>query len=231
MKSIFSLLALLMGIFQMSWAQSTSAGVDVFYETFSMKTLRNYQQPAKGSRMPLEITQSFPSNIGLRVSLVKNLKGGFSTGVSAGFTSTGGRVAYSDYTGSTRSDIIISGLQVGSISGFKLFVRNKYELNVNFAVGVVLNKMEETYNLHLVQPAFDETKTQISRSVNFFMLPCIDAGKHFSQRFFEKINLGYEGNIHGKMKTTGGKKTGLVAEWDGVRAGLGVLYVFSKPGN
>lgn len=78
------------------------------------------QSVRDGIGVPAEATDRFPPFLSVRGDVVVPLEDGFRVGVEGGFSSAGGRVAYSDVTGSYRYDQVVRRVYLGAYSEITL---------------------------------------------------------------------------------------------------------------
>jgi hypothetical protein len=169
---------------------------------------------------------------GLRIFGSLSIDNNFSTGILLGMISTGGRSAYSDFTGTATRDIIVNGIQVGSINRYTFFTHKKLSLTARMTIGGIFTNVKLDQHIHLVQPESETRTISQLQSVNFYSDLGIEAGYRID-RFLFKVFSSYEFGAPSDMKFKTGDATAaggptFDVSWDGFRAGLGVEFKFSK---
>lgn len=102
----FAFLLLLMIVCD-SKAQEISLGLGVGYDTFWMGNVKDFQgMLARGLPFNAQVLESFPAYADFSLSCMKSYPKWYWGGI-VGHTSTGGRVYYSDYSGSIALDQLI----------------------------------------------------------------------------------------------------------------------------
>lgn len=112
--SLTVLLMLMLFLQNSAYSQGFKVSTSLGYATFNlseMETLQN--QIISNSNLPLKKTDTFPAQPYYQIQLLRETKSKNAIGIFVGFTSTGGRVTASDFSGRVNSDQLLSSYQVG----------------------------------------------------------------------------------------------------------------------
>jgi hypothetical protein len=200
---------------------------------YKMQELKSYQNLLRSS-FPVDpkITASFPNFWFYEIQMKHLLKNKSFAGLSGSYGSTGGRIYYSDYSGSTTNEQLLSFKSYAILIGFSLYKPNDFiSINLEIKPGIIgtdlLIRPTTTIN-NASQTA--EIKLQ---STNVMVEPTLDfqfRRGSWALSFF----LGYNFNvIKGSLNYSADNRYLLlnqptVADWSGVRTGVGASYQFKK---
>lgn len=219
-----------------AFAQKWSVAGEIFYGTFKMKSIKDYQHGIVVWPAPDEfkVVDNFPAYIGYNFLAGYNVSPRLSLGIRLQYTSTGGRVAYGDYSGELIVDQLLHGYSAGINSTYRLTNPSDWDVYMSFTAGAMRTSLTNVYSFHL----FDQSPSIYEyrfRSYNYFFNPAITVKRRFNDHLGFYASLGYEFQIHRTLrssindewylKTMDGKDD-VVAEWDGLRIGIGISYHF-----
>lgn len=206
-------------------AQGIKLSAEINYGTYRMQSLKEFQTPPSGYYIPLKVVDDFPGFVGFKMHALYPISNKFSTGIYAGFSTTGGKTAYSDYSGSASNTIVCRGYSVGSYNEVKVREFGSYSLAATFLMGVIVNDATfATKGQAMFYTYEDEEKF---KSVNMMFNPGASLTRTFDL-FFLRALISYEFNFAGDLKS---KENGdhllnfndpVKVQWDGLRVGLAV---------
>ena len=218
------------------FAQKWNVAGEIFYGTFKMKSMKDYQQSiVDGSdQFKFKIVDNFPAYVGYNFMAGYNVSPRTSLGVRIQYTSTGGRVAYGDYSGERTIDHLLHGYGLGLNSTYRLTNPGDWEFYLSGTAGVMRTSLTNVYSSYLYDQPSSPYEYRF-RSYNYFFNPAIKVNRRFNDHFGFYASLGYEFQIHRALrssindewylKTMDGKDD-VVAEWDGLRISIGISYRF-----
>jgi hypothetical protein len=233
MRKLLLVFALLLIVFAMpAVAQEFMIGVEGNFGFYSMASLKETQKLPAGYPVQFKSVQNFPVTPGFRVSALLKLHEAIAVGIFGGRASTGSRLAYSDFTGQTSRDVIVSGNYIGSYNRFTFFTLGAWSLHGRFSIGAVLNKVEFENFLHLENTDYESVERSEWRSANLFADLGIE-GERALGRFYAKAFASYEIGQSGDADLKHGsndypRDRNFHVEWDGARLGLGLAYRIIK---
>jgi hypothetical protein len=214
-----------------SLAQKFIAGFEGYIGINDMTSLKESQQLPENYPIPYKSVQNFPAQPGIRIYGLLNLNERLGVGLNAGHTKTGSRLTYSDYTGSTYRDVVVSAFYVGSYNRFTLFTQGPWSFDWRLSAGVILNTATFENRITLVDPAFESKEQSKWTSTNFFSDMGAE-GRYRWKQFNMKAFASFEINSGEKPKIKSGSEeypgTEFKIDWTGIRLGLGVEYRFEK---
>jgi hypothetical protein len=228
---IFALLLLPLGL-RAQLTISGAAGIG----TFKMDDFHSLQTQIL-SQLPVEgkITSSFPSYLFYQgsvkwISPAKNVMG-----LSFEYGSTGGRIYYSDYSGTLYSDQRLHYYQVNINFGMMANLPRNYFLELDLKPGITLSRLEMADYQNIGGLDFAESINV--KSINIILQPTLSAIRRWRNIGFQLMG-GYHFTINaGKLHPKGNRDVYLVdtksekvnANWSGVRLGFGIIgYIKNK---
>jgi hypothetical protein len=220
-------------------AQKWSVSGEVFYGTFKMKTMKDFQkeiqanEPAYGFR----VVTKFPGYAGYNFLAGYSISSRTSLGVRLQYVSTGGRVDYGDYSGQRTYDQLLHAYSLGINATCLLTELANWQVNFSFTTGAMQTSLENVYRYQ--QGDVNSASSSEWRSTNYFFNPAFTLNKRFSNHLMLYVSVGYEFQIapalrssedqQQYLKASGGAKD-VTAEWDGARIGAGITYRFALSG-
>jgi hypothetical protein len=206
------------------------------YGRYSLTTIKDFQQTIQNS-FPVpdaEASDQFPPYYFYQLSSKAPISENNMFGVTLSYGSTGGRISYSDYSGSLVAEQLIKYYGFNLSIGPYYKLPNNLDLFIDFKPGLTITNLELTAQ-QVIQSSRSNDSNQF-RSTNFGIQPTFNLSKRFGD-FSAFIFAGYQVTISsGKLKLTENKDLHLVdnksqdvlAVWDGVRLGLGITCYFIK---
>jgi hypothetical protein len=203
------------------------------YGSYKMKSLKSFQEKLS-QRYPVnaQITSSFPSfwYYELAAKWEQNKTTFF--GASLSFGSTGGRIYYSDYSGSIGSDQLVSFVSYGGTVGrSKGFFNDKLnlELELKYLLMIGTLKISE-YNSF----SGSITNDQFYNSTNLAIQPNFNL-KYRVRLIGFNSSIGYNLNlIKGELKDIDrnyfiNESNPTYLDWSGIRASVGISFYIKNP--
>lgn len=144
---------------------------------------------------------------------------GFGIGASIGFSETGSRYSYSDYSGLIRSDILAKFVNFSLLMVYETEpVQNLsliFELMPGWSISNVI--FEDLLSIG----SYEETNKLRFTSNNQFITASIGLKYHW-KFFIVKTSIGYQTDVHQGMLNQGNNKYDLKANWSGFRTGISI---------
>jgi hypothetical protein len=200
--------------------------------SFSMTDLRNQQLSVRNA-MPVKakVISSFPDYWFYNGGMKWAFENGIMFGADGSYTSSGGRLYYSDYSGKIIYDQTVKSFSVSTLIG-KIFKLNgeSVTLQCYLMVGTTFSKYDDHYS---EQSDFSrDNKFELSGKSRF-MQPVINLSKRFGF-VAANVSLGYyqtviPGNL--SMTSSGSQPSNgysFTADWSGLRVGCGLSFYFRK---
>lgn len=164
-----------------------------------------------------EMTSNFPTTPQFGGIFIVHFGKIYGLGFQYAFSSTGSRLAASDYSGSYHFDNVITGHSIGLVNNFRAFCYKNFGIDLQLNLGTVLSsiKLKEDYTIS------DTSMTTSAKytSQGFYIEPRImfDYGWKLLKT---GIYLGYNYNPGGKLKDQAGNKSSQTTSWSGIRFGI-----------
>lgn len=206
-------------------AQEVNIFAEVNYGTFQMTSLKKFLTPPESYYLPLKVVDQFPGFVGLKAYGVIKFSDRFATGIFVGFTSTGGKSTYSDYSGYIDHKIKCSGFSIGSHNEFTLQYFDKWSLEGTFLMGATINQADFAYEYETSY--FQSYISEKYRSVNMLFNPGLAITRQLGNVKFRGL-ISYELNFAGDLKAAeSGEyllniREPVRVQWDGLRIGIAV---------
>jgi hypothetical protein len=215
-----------------SQAQELSIGLESGYGFYNMSSLREMESVVEGNAIPYKQVQSFPATPFVKGFARMRIENVLSTGIVLGYSRTGSRMTYSDYSGSAYRDVVVNGLQVGSSNLFQVYKMDNYLLNVRLNIGAVFNSTTFEHSISLNDAAYSVYWTSKFTSINPYFSVGADITRTLG-RFAVTIFADYEFNVPGDVKlkssnTSNPSPSNFDVDWGGARIGLSCAYRFLK---
>jgi hypothetical protein len=190
----------------------------------------------KGMPVKAQVTASFPAYWFFELTATNELKGKLLLGGSLSYGSTGGRVSYSDFSGSLWSDQLVSNYTITTLFGTKTsWFNGKLSLQGDVRPGITVTTMDYSYNQDagtssyysrskyhslnlIIQPTATLSYRWRSLSVNSFVGYNINFVKGDLRSYdnFSSFGYYYPGN------------SSTHADWSGLRAGGGLALAINE---
>lgn len=240
MKNILIACLCLFSIYNTAYSQfARSVCVKGGYNFFSMSDLKNFQHGLQDDLIQqgigAKITDSYPGHYGFQAGLqiplallsAKEIRiGGF-----IDFTSTGGRVHYSDYSGEIKIDQKATAISLGATISFSAYTKDIFQLYFDLNARIIFSKFKNEFSSRL----FDETETQTLdfSSVSFgfepTLVPSINVypfnfGLSFSYMLALPTTLQFSEYDDANLLDKNGDE--VTIDWSGFKLGLVAKYLF-----
>jgi hypothetical protein len=216
-KHTIIILLLLTALSNQLTAQKTSFGFETGYGTYQMTEIKQLLETSMSSNvLQPQCTSNFPGYIYFRPYVVFEYRN-FNIGVAYTLMSTGARYSIHDYSGDYKLDAQIVGNAVGLFLELPLYTNDKLKFFIAAEGGIIYNKIniKEILQLNDIgQPYYDHNNSSLT-SKNIFAKPYLKAEYKIAKNINSTISIGYHKDI-----------TQNVADWDGIRAGIGISYKF-----
>lgn len=211
-------------------AQFTVSG-SVGYGSFRMHDMKLFQKELKnGFPVNAQITSSFPSFWFYELSAIRS-HDEFTVGGSAYYTSTGGRIYYSDYSGMVASDQLLNAFGITAIFGGTISSENKkLSLTGDLRPGIVRTNLDLIFKEEISSPR--QTTKLSFHSFGFTFQPTLTLNGKLG-RFGLNILAGYQLGIAGKLYyeddkeaflTHGNDDAEVKVDWSGFRTSVGLSF-------
>lgn len=201
------------------------------YKMNDMSRLLDISFLAMQSSLPpgLRITDNFPGYIthNLDIAYAFNRH---EVGLKGTFMTTGGKIAYADYSGKYHENLTLNGFRIGGMYRFH-FCRTRLgglPLSLFGEVSPAITFSELKYKALLNLPDYNVTETNTednisTNEIGFSVQPLIGGQLFFSKNIFASISIGYDFEFESRLETTNDM---LRADWSGFRFNAGVGYRF-----
>lgn len=234
MRKIVWLACLVMCTIGTANAQEISASFG--YATFSMGDFKDFNKElASQSPLPSRVTNNFPGYLNAEISFTYPLiNEQWLTGIYAGFTSTGSRIAYNDYSGHQYIDQQLMALSLGLQGQFPFNPDDKSIFGIKLKAGIV--STFHTLESEVVIYSNSSSDNIKFRSVNVSLEPVIYFKRQLFGRFSLQADAGYAAHVvKGELYLKGDSDAYLTddagdpirADWSGLRVSLGLVYRLS----
>jgi hypothetical protein len=212
----------------------------VMYNTFNMKDMKAMQEELF-EEFPFETkaTSSFDPYAGFQLSvgtIFEQTDFSWQTGLTLGYTSTGGRIGYSDYSGVARGDQLLNLFSFGIIGGIDKTFKDK-KWTVGFDLPLTYDLTNFTLKNELIINGYPpETQQYKFKSEGLSVQPRVNLFRNFSD-----LSIGLSAGYHLSILnpdlvwkedgqstlTLQDSNEPVKAQWNGFRAGLVVRYSFT----
>lgn len=189
----------------------------------SLQTMR-YSLPKT-----IRITDNFPGYITHNFDVAYSSRH-HEIGLKGTYMTTGGKIAYADYSGKYYEKLTLNGYRIGAMYKFHFLetqVGNKtFSLFGEVSPAITFTQLK--YKALLSLPDYDihETNTEDNISTNesgFSIQPLIGGQLFITNNLFTFANIGYDFEFGSKLETTNNM---LRADWSGFRINAGIGYKF-----
>lgn len=212
-------------------AQRVIAGLNVGYATFRMSDLKDFQVQIRGGYgVEMRQVETFPGYLNFSGNLLFGFNK-FYVGVLAGHTSTGGRLHYSDYSGSMTSDQFVRMNYIGHVIGAKINRGTLYEVFLGGTLLYFKNRLLLEERLYVGD---QESVLQLDyTSENIATGPFVEVRRNLG-RFMARASAGAELHVPTPLSSNddqlGDSDEGITVQPGGLRVNVGVAYKFKMRG-
>ena len=171
------------------YGQTVEVSINGGYSTFGMSSLKDFQEDIL-SQMPVQgkVTSSFPGYLNYSFEVVF-FDSTYFVGIMIGHTSTGGRIQYTDYSGSITHDQFVKMNYSGFVAA-KRIITTKYG-NVFLGSNVLAYKNKVDFKSNEIVLNQETTSTSQFESLNIALGAFFEIQKRIKKMIL-KGNLGYE---------------------------------------
>lgn len=183
------------------------------------------------SQLPagVRITDNFPGYITHNIDASYQIKR-HEFGLKGTYMTTGGKIAYSDYSGEYYEKLTLNGYRVGAMYRFH-FVKSKlgsFPLSLYGELSPAVTFTNLKFNALLSLPDYDinETNTEdivSTKETGFSIQPLIGAQLFMTRNIFVTMSGGYNFELGSYLSTTNDRYR---ADWSGLRVNGGVGFSF-----
>jgi len=147
-------------------------------------------------------------------------------GIEAGYNSTAGRIAYSDYSGKVTLDQFVRSPRVGFSAAFGLHeINSPWEFYVLLNGGTLFNSYKLDFDLETAQTK-DSDHAEF-QSINVYVSGGAGVSRNFNKLFIN-LKLLYQKDIPSDLKLVAdndatlvnAKGDGVGVDWSGIRVGI-----------
>jgi hypothetical protein len=202
------------------------------YGTYAMKHLKSLEDEVPASfPVQMKTLSSYPPYLNFEGSVVYQTQSAFFYGVTIGRGSTGGRMHYSDFSGSVGYDQLVNYSSIHAALGLaRKYPDRDIELRFDLHPGVMITNFELLFYYRVGAVSFKQ-KDEF-KSTNLAIQPTVSLSKrmgHFGLDAVAGINATV---VRGKLEHSENKESYLTnsyggalrADWSGFRVGIGVSY-------
>ena len=174
------------------------------------------------------ITDRFPGYITHNIDATYHLKR-HEFGIKGTYLTTGGKIAYSDYSGEYFEKITLNGYRVGAMYRFHFLKSQIGNLPLSFygELSPAITFTSLKYNALLNLPEYDvhETPEDVlsTNETGYSIQPLIGAQLFLTRNIFFNVSAGYDFEFGAKLSTANNL---LRVDWTGFRANGGVGFSF-----
>jgi hypothetical protein len=200
-----------------SSGQTVRISYEPGYGVYSLSNLKteqiSFSKQING--LPVKAVVQFPDYINHSASIGFYMDKDNILGFNVSYLTTGGRNHISDYTGEYKLDMILNGYQVGIESEHIIDLKNKFDMNFNFKMGLIKSNLDISEYL-IIYGLDSNTITDHYSETNFFLEPNLNVSYHITKGIAVKVGVGYNLNTS--------SFNGALIDWSGPRARIGISY-------
>lgn len=221
-KIIITVICVYIFIFNNLYAQNITVSYYAGYGTYRMGDMKD---------MLNETEKAFKS-LGLDGRIINNFPGYFNQTIQAGYSikehhfgleyglmSTGGKVGYSDYSGSMNDEINAKANKLGLFYKYHFYNqkvgKNWLSFFATVSPGVIFSEMEMIEDIHILLPSMtglnvDKNEKARFEATSFYVEPQLGISFRFLNYFSAQLSAGYDIGINRNLKG----KSGIISdEW------------------
>jgi len=176
--------------------------------------------------VPISITDDFPNHYTHYGEVTYSIKDN-AFGINITSLSSGGRLAYSDYSGEIAYNLNANAVRVGVLYRNFFFQTNKgkeknLSLFAEVSPAVTFNSITSNgyYKTTTGRNEIDPKHIVESKSIGLSIMPNVGLQWNVTKSFGANLNLGYNAELPGKSKDIKDTKI----DWTGIRFGVGLNY-------
>ena len=198
-------------------AQKINIGCEAGYGTYEMTQIKQILETSISSNiLQPQCTSNFPGYMYFRPFMEVEYRY-LNIGVAYTLMSTGARYSIHDYSGVYKLDAQIVGNAVGLFLELPIYSIDRLKFLIAAEGGIIFNKINITESLQLnnIGQPYNEQNNSNLTSNNLFVKPYLKAEYNIAKNINSTISVGYHKDI-----------TQNIADWDGIRASIGICYNF-----
>lgn len=214
-----------------------SVGYSVGYGSYDMgdmKGLLNNMKSAMLSQypdLPFAVADNFPGHATHSLDLAYRIKG-HEMGLRGTYLTTGGNVAYSDYTGKYSGKLTLNGYRLGLnyryyAPGFDVGT-GTLSLYVELSPGIMFTNLKSEEYIRIFDQAQYADENLDMNATGFFLLPQVGAKWDIIPSLGVHIGGGYDIQVTSNNFKQQGQKTFYKPDWSGIRINGGISYTFGR---
>lgn len=221
--------------FQMS-AQFT-ASYSVGYGEYKMKGVSELLEYVYGNMkeqlpgIPLKIVDDFPNYINHSMDFGYRWKR-HEAGLRFSYLTTGGKVAYADYSGSYEGKLIVNGCRVGL--NYRIYApiqefekMGALHFFAELSPAVIFTKLKSKEHIKIFELEQSPQEQLDLNASSFSLLPQVGLKWFVTPLISFHVGGGYEFQFESKFKQKG-EKTYIESDWTGFRLNAGVAVTLGK---
>lgn len=197
------------------------------YAMDDMTKILNMSLGALGDQLPsgVKITDNFPGYLTHNIDATYQLKR-HEFGLKATYITTGGKIAYADYSGKYHELLTLNGFRIGALYRFHFVNTHIGNLPLSFfgelSPAITFTKLK--YDALLSLPDYDINEVNkndniSSNETGYSIQPLVGAQLSLTKNIFVSISGGYDIELGSKLSTTNNM---LRVDWSGIRLNAGV---------
>ena len=198
------------------------------YGTFSMSSMRHtfleQEEPVKG----MKLNDDFPGK------LTQDVKAGLSfyrwdAGVEFGYLTTAAKKSLTDYSGKYKNEIRNKGFKTGIFARYCMIGQDfPLKMYAQLSAGTIFTKSRLTEKLNLPNGGHTEMEEVKLKTTNLYLQPALVIQYHIIQSLAIQAQIGYEWDVYKGKKYYEPTKTNVKADWDGLRASIGLVVYLTN---
>lgn len=202
------------------------------YKMSQMSSLLKEIQSGMKIQYPVSIsvTDNFPNHYTHYGEVTYSLKNN-DYGINFTYLSTGGRLAYSDYSGEIAYNLNVEAFRIGALYRNYFFQTNPRQgknlsIFAELSPAITLNNVDSDGYLETQSGRNEINKKYLvtSKSIGFSVTPTVGLQWNITKSFGTNLGIGYNAEIPGKSKEMKNTKV----DWTGVRYGVGINYKLTR---
>ncbi len=208
-----------------------SAGYSVGYGSYQMddmkQVLKNMLNELRGQLpdIPVAVVDNFPGYVTHSLDLGYRIKNN-EIGLRGTYLTTGGNVAYSDYSGEYSGKLTLNGFRIGL--NYRYYIPatdfgklGSLSLFAELSPGITFSKLKSKEYIRIFDQQENSDEDLNLNANGISLLPQIGAKWFINNRIGVHIGAGYDFQL-GSHFTYQGVKSTLKSDWSGIRINAGV---------
>ena len=209
-------------------AKKINFGMETGYGTYDMTQTKHILETTMNSTvLQPKCIHNFPGYLYFRPYVGFDYQY-FNIGIGYTLMSTGARYSIHDYSGEYKFDAQIVGSAASLFLEIPVYTIHRFKFLIASEGGIIYNKMklDEFFQLNdIVQQQDGYNLT----SDNFFIKPYLKTEYKIWKSISSTISIGYHKDLSAKnmhIKGDNSRTTEFIADWDGLRASIGICFSF-----